>query len=126
MMKCKEECMNIIQLILEYDYDLAVRYICKHFQNFEMPQKKRSLINDEGTRLLEYKVDNELAIKFIKNLPQQDMELVEPSIINDMIELSKHNNPKLTSQSISIMERVLLKKKKVIVDFCTQIFVCEP
>ena len=37
-----------------------------------------------------------------------------------MIELSKYNNPKLTSGSISIMERVLLKKKKAIeldVDF---------
>jgi hypothetical protein len=34
MMKCKLECMNIIQLILDYDLDLAVRYICKHFQNF--------------------------------------------------------------------------------------------
>lgn len=42
-----------------------------------------------------------------------------------MIELSKYNNPKLTSQSISIMERVLLKKKKSIQDFCQQIFVCD-
>ena len=41
-----------------------------------------------------------------------------------MIELSKYNNPKLTSQSISIMERVLLKRKKAIEDFCLQIFVC--
>jgi hypothetical protein len=41
-----------------------------------------------------------------------------------MIELSKYNNPKLTSQSISIMERVLLKRKKAIQDFCQQIFVC--
>jgi hypothetical protein len=31
-----------------------------------------------------------------------------------MIELSNYNNPKLTSQSISIMERILLKKKKAI------------
>jgi hypothetical protein len=52
------------------------------------------------------------------------MELVESSILNEIIELSKYNNPKLTSQSISIMERVLLKKKKVIEDFCCQIFVC--
>lgn len=42
-----------------------------------------------------------------------------------MIELSKYNNPRLTSQSISIMERVLLKKKKAIEDFCQQIFVCQ-
>ena len=42
-----------------------------------------------------------------------------------MIELSKYNNPRLTSQSISIMERVLLKRKKAIEDFCQQIFVCQ-
>lgn len=65
MMKCKLECMNIIQVILDYDFDLTVRYICKHFQDFQMPVKKRALTEDEGTRLLEYKVDNELAIKFI-------------------------------------------------------------
>ena len=64
-MKCKQECMNIIQLILDFDQDLSVRYICKYFQIFEMPTKKRTLVNDEGSRLLEARVDNELAIKFI-------------------------------------------------------------
>jgi hypothetical protein len=125
MMKCKLECMNIIQVILDYDFDLTVRYICKHFQDFELPLKKRALTEDEGTRLLEYKVDNELAIKFIEEMPKDNIQLVEISILNYMIELSKYNNPKLTSQSISIMERVLLKKKKAIEDFCQQIFVCE-
>lgn len=46
MMKCKELCMNIIQLILDYDLDLEVRYICKYFQNFTVPTKKRQLVTD--------------------------------------------------------------------------------
>lgn len=103
MMKCKLECMNIIQLILDYDLDLSVRYICKHFQNFNMPEKKRALINDGNTRILEYKIDNDLASKFIQEIPKDNIQLIESSILERMIELSKYNNPKLTSQSISIM-----------------------
>ena len=72
------------------------------------------------------RVDNELAVKFIKNLPRDNMNLVELSIIPKMIELSKYGNPDLTSRSISIMERVLLKNKKAIESFCQQIFVCSP
>jgi hypothetical protein len=41
-----------------------------------------------------------------------------------MIELSMYNNARLTSGSISIIERVLLKSKKAIETFCQQIFVC--
>ena len=66
MMRCKLECMNIIQLILDYDLDLAVRYICKHFQAFQLPERKRALINDGNSRLLEAKIDNELAKSFIQ------------------------------------------------------------
>lgn len=126
MMRCKLACMNIIQLILDYDLDLAVRYNCKYFQSFEMPSKKRLLKNDDGARLLEMRIDNELAVKFISGLPRSDINLVELSVIPTMIELSKYNNPKLTSGSISIMERVLLKSKKSIECFCEQIFVCGP
>jgi len=70
------------------------------------------------------KVDNELAVKFIDELPKDMTQLVSPTILTQMIELSKYKNSKITSQSISIIERVLLKKKKAIEDFCTQIFVC--
>ena len=42
-----------------------------------------------------------------------------------MIELSRYNNPRLTSGSISIVERVLLKSKKSIESFTKQLFVCE-
>jgi hypothetical protein len=73
MMRCKLECMNIIQLILDYDLDLAVRNICKHFQSFAMPLRKRSLITDGSTRLLEYKIDNELAKKFIQEIPKANI-----------------------------------------------------
>lgn len=113
-MRCKMECMNIIQLVLDYDLDLAVRYICKYFQLFEIPSKKRSLKNDDGSRLLESRIDNELALKFVSGLPRDNINLVELSIIPKMIELSKYSNPKLTSSSISVMERVLLKSKKSI------------
>ena len=116
--------MNIIQLILDFDLDLTVRYNCKYFQIFQMPVKKRALISDENSRLLEARIDNELAIKFITQLPKESITLVESSIITKMIELSKYNNPILSSGSISIMERVLLKKKKAIQFFCQQIFVC--
>ena len=64
--------------------------------------------------MLEFKVDNEAALNFIKGMSQESINLVELSIIPKMIELSKYNNPKLTSGSISIMERVLLKSKKTI------------
>lgn len=113
-MKCKMECMNIIQLVLDYDLDLAVRYTCQYFQSFEMPPKKRSLKNDDGARLLEMRIDNDLAVAFISGLPRGNIHLVELSIIPKMIELSKYSSPKLTSSSISIMERVLLKSKKAI------------
>ena len=65
MMKCKLECMNIIQIILDYDLDLSVRETCKYFQNFEMPPKKRALKNDDGAKLTEMRIDNELSVKFI-------------------------------------------------------------
>jgi len=74
MMKCKEQCMNIIQLILDYDLDLEVTYICKYFQNFTVPSKKRQLVTDE--KLLEQRIDNPLAIKFIEELPRENMTLV--------------------------------------------------
>jgi hypothetical protein len=41
-----------------------------------------------------------------------------------MIELSYYNNPSLTSQSISILERVLLSKMKSLESFYKQIFIC--
>ena len=53
MIKCKLQCMNIIQLILDYDLDLDIRYICKHFQEFEFPPKKRKVIEDDGNKLLQ-------------------------------------------------------------------------
>ena len=53
------------------------------------------------------------------------MNLVQLSIINQMLELSRYNNPKLTSGSIAIIERVLLKRKKSIEAFTKQLFVCE-
>ena len=72
------------------------------------------------------RIDNDLAVAFISGLPRGNIHLVELSIIPKMIELSKYSSPKLTSSSISIMERVLLKSKKAIESFCQQTFVCGP
>ena len=65
MMRCKQECMNIIQLVLDYDLDLSIRSTCQFFQEFEVPEKKRMLKPDDGQRLLEQRIDNTLAAKFI-------------------------------------------------------------
>ena len=70
MMNCKLECMNIIQLILDYDLDLSIRNTCKFFQEFEMPPRKRALKQDDKTKLLDERIDNEVATKFIKELPR--------------------------------------------------------
>lgn len=48
MIDCKLQCMKIIQAILDYDVDLAVRHLCKHFQKFNVPpriQKKVEVNN---------------------------------------------------------------------------------
>lgn len=42
-----------------------------------------------------------------------------------MIELSNYNNPDLTSQSISVIERILLSKVKCLETFYKQNFICE-
>jgi hypothetical protein len=44
MIDCKNQCMNIIQLILDYDLDLTVRYLCKHFQKYKVPPKEKKNI----------------------------------------------------------------------------------
>lgn len=111
--------MKIILTVLDYDIDLTVRSLCKYFQAFELPAKTRKLKNDEGARMLEFRVDNELAVKFINGIPKDiKMNIVDLSILSKMIEISKYNNPVLTSGSISVMERVLLKNKKAISNFC--------
>ncbi len=61
--------MKIIQAILDYDVDLSVRYLCKHFQKFNLPNKINSKV--EVTNLMEEKVDTELARKFIETFPTE-------------------------------------------------------
>lgn len=39
MIECKLQCMKIIQALLDYDVDLSVRYLCKHFQKFNVPPR---------------------------------------------------------------------------------------
>ena len=124
MMNCKLECMNIIEQILDYDLDLSVRRTCQSFQSFKMTEKIRSLKTEAS--ILDQRIDDGSAKEFIEKLPNdQEMSLVGISIITQMIELSRYNNPRLTSGSISIVERVLLKSKKSIESFTKQLFVCE-
>jgi hypothetical protein len=47
--------MNIIQVILDYDIDLSVRYLCKHFQNFTVPPRNKKI---EITKMMDIQVDN--------------------------------------------------------------------
>lgn len=47
--------MKIIQAILDYDVDLSVRYLCKHFQKFNVPPRIKKGIEVSG--LMEERVD---------------------------------------------------------------------
>ena len=55
MIQCKLQCMNIIQVILDYDIDLSVRYLFKHFQNFSVPPRNKKI---EITKMMDIQVDN--------------------------------------------------------------------
>jgi hypothetical protein len=37
--------MKIVQVILDYDVDLTVRYLCKHFQKYEVPKRIRKNVD---------------------------------------------------------------------------------
>lgn len=51
--------------------------------------------------------------------------MVSIDICQKMIELSKHNHPRLTSYSLRILERILDIDNKVANNFSNLIFVCE-
>ncbi len=56
MINCKLQCMTIIQAILDYDLDLSVKYLCNHFQKFNLPAKQsKSVIDVE--KMMEMRVD---------------------------------------------------------------------
>lgn len=120
MVKCKLECMKIIQYILDYDEDLAVKNICRGFKNFELPVKKAHIIP---------KIENpdySFSLDFIKQCSEVMSEtILETSNCHQMVELSKYGNPELTSQSLSVMRRILTSKKLQINQFTDTIFVCE-
>ncbi len=39
MIECKLECLNIIDLIAEYDSDVFVQFIASRLKDFEFPEK---------------------------------------------------------------------------------------
>jgi len=47
--------MSIIQAILDYDVDLSVRYLCKHFQKFDVPTRSKRGV--EVSNLMDEKID---------------------------------------------------------------------
>jgi hypothetical protein len=58
MIKCKLECLKIIDLIADYDQDLFVQRLSINFKQFPMPEKKRCLQTEEMGSLLALKADN--------------------------------------------------------------------
>jgi hypothetical protein len=51
MKECKIQCIKIIQLILDYDCDLTIRQICKHFQRFQVRPKNKGKLNESVSNL---------------------------------------------------------------------------
>jgi hypothetical protein len=120
MVKCKLECMKIIQYIFDYDEDLAIKRVCQHFKAFDLPLKKAHKLPK-----LE-KPDYEFSLRFIEQCNDNaSPSMIEAGACAKMIELSKYGNPELTSQSLSIMRRILTSKKLQINKFTNVIFICE-
>jgi hypothetical protein len=120
MIECKLECLNIIDLIAEYDSDVFVQFIASRFKDFEFPEKKFSLKGMfNSSPMLEIKCDHEMVARFLASLPSDDtiQPIIETSIIDSMIELSNYNNPQLTSKAISIIDRVLQTRQKAFHQF---------
>ncbi len=120
MIECKLECLNIIDLIAEYDSDVFVQFIASRFRDFEFPEKKFSLKGMfNSTPMLEIKCDHAMVARFLSSLPSDDtiQPIIETSIIDAMIELSNYNNPQLTSKAISIIDRVLQTRQKAFHQF---------
>ncbi len=71
MIKCKLECLKIIELIADYDRDLFVQRLSINFKGFEIPQKKRGLNNREMGSLLSLKGDDKISSSFVNMIPDE-------------------------------------------------------
>ena len=47
--------MKIIQAILDYDVDLSIRYLCQHFQKFDVPSRVKKSV--EVSNLMDEKIE---------------------------------------------------------------------
>ncbi len=65
MIRCKLECLKIIELIADYDRDLFVQRLSINFKDFEMPEKKRGLQNNNLGSLLTLKGDDQVSKNFM-------------------------------------------------------------
>lgn len=128
MIECKMECLNIIDLIAEYDGDVFVQFIASRFRDFEFPEKKFSLKGMfSSSPMLDIKCDHAMVARFLASLPSDDtiQPIIETSIIDAMIELSNYNNANLTSKAISIIDRVLQTRQKAFHQFAELIIISE-
>lgn len=92
MIRCKLECLKIIELIADYDRDLFVQRLSINFKDFEMPQKKRGLSGQDMGSLLSLKGDDRISKNFIKTIPDENelQPLIETNIVDQMIELANY------------------------------------
>lgn len=92
MIRCKLECLKIIELIADYDRDLFVQRLSINFKDFEMPQKKRGLSGQDMGSLLSLKGDDRISKNFIMTIPDENelQPLIETNIVDQMIELANY------------------------------------
>jgi len=69
MIRCKLECLKIIELIADYDRDLFVQRLSINFKDFEIPEKKRGLNSNEMGSLLSLKGDDKISTSFVNTIP---------------------------------------------------------
>ena len=95
MIKCKLECLKIIDLIADYDRDLFVQRLSINFKDFEIPEKKRGLNSEELGNLLSLKGHDNISTSFMNTIPDENemQPLIETNIVYQMIELANYDNP---------------------------------
>lgn len=128
MIECKMECLNIIDLIAEYDNDVFVQFIAARYKEFTFPEKKFSLKGlSLNSPILDIRCDHAMVHEFLANLPSEEsiQPIIDTSICDSMIEMTNYNNAQLTSKAISIIDRVLQTRKKAFQQFYELIVISE-
>lgn len=83
MIACKIECLNIIDLIAEYDNDILVQYVAWRFREFEFPEKRFNLKNiNVNSAIMDIRCNHGMVHRFLASLPED----VEPIISTEICE----------------------------------------